>query len=334
MSPRRTPLYALPVLAALAALAANSVEAPPPSAVDFLGEVRPLLQENCNFCHGESARSREADLRLDTALGLYGDRDGARVVVPGDREASLLWQRISAHDEDERMPPARVGLSMPAEAQELLGRWIDEGAPYAPPVDYWSQVRPLLAERCIECHGEDEETREADLRLDTRDGLYGDLGGYASVVPGDPEESELWMRVSDDGDPMPPEDHGPMLSAEELGLVRRWIEEGAAFASEPSPVDWARDIEPLFAERCVDCHGEDEDAREAELRVDTADGLFEDPRAYFALVRERPEDSEIWLRVSDDTDPMPPEDYGPMLSEDELALVQRWIVEGAVWSPK
>ena len=335
MSTRRAPLpLFLGLLALPLALSFESASNEAPRAVDFLADVRPVLQDNCTFCHGENARSREADLRLDTAQGLYGEREGSFVIVPGDKESSMLWQRIASEDDSERMPPAHAGLSLDEGDKELLGRWIEEGASYAAPVDYWTQIKPVLEERCIECHGEDEDAREADLRLDTREGLYGDLGGYAAITPGSLEDSEVWMRISDDGDPMPPEDYGEMLSADEQALFRRWIEEGAAFATEPSPIDWARDIEPLFRRSCYDCHGEDEDAREAELRVDTREGLFEDRGGYFALVAGDPDESEIWLRVSDDSDPMPPDDYSAMLSEDELELVRRWIEEGGVWTPR
>lgn len=94
----------------------------------------------------------------------------------------------------------------------------------------WNEdVRPILAEHCLQCHGPDPATREADLRLDTPEGLRADLGGYAAVVPGEPEESELLYRVTTDDarELMPPADHAEPLTADEVNVLRRWIEEGA-----------------------------------------------------------------------------------------------------------
>ena len=63
-------------------------------------------------------------------------------------------------------------------------------------VDFQRDVRPILSDKCFSCHGYDPETREADLRLDTAEGPYEDLGGYSAVVPGKVMESELYLRIT------------------------------------------------------------------------------------------------------------------------------------------
>ena len=70
------------------------------------------------------------------------------------------------------------------------------------------EIRPILSTNCFECHGPDEDTREADLRLDHRDAAVEDRGGYQAVVPGNAAKSELFARmISDDPDlRMPPAD--------------------------------------------------------------------------------------------------------------------------------
>ncbi len=103
----------------------------------------------------------------------------------------------------------------------------------ARPVDFDSEVRPILSQNCFACHGPDEGSREADLRLDTRQGAFADLGGYAAVVPGDLKASELWLRVTaeESYDLMPPpESHKPALDGDDLATLKAWIEGGAEWA--------------------------------------------------------------------------------------------------------
>ena len=98
-------------------------------------------------------------------------------------------------------------------------------------VNFNRDIRPLLSDRCFHCHGPDAAHREADLRLDTAEGAMTDLGGHAAIVPGKPEESELYRRIisTDVDERMPPEDDGDPLSKEEAELLRRWIEQGAKY---------------------------------------------------------------------------------------------------------
>ncbi|MBS0202174.1 MAG: PSD1 domain-containing protein [Planctomycetes bacterium] len=94
------------------------------------------------------------------------------------------------------------------------------------------QIRPLLSDRCFACHGPDGKRREADLRLDLRDHAVGDADGPLAIVPGSPDKSPLWERItSTDPDlQMPPASaKKPKFTPAELALIRRWIEEGAEY---------------------------------------------------------------------------------------------------------
>ena len=73
-------------------------------------------------------------------------------------------------------------------------------------VRYSRDIRSILSDRCFECHGTDPETRAAGLRLDSFEEATADLGGYAAIVPGDVEASELWQRITSEDvhDIMPP----------------------------------------------------------------------------------------------------------------------------------
>ena len=106
--------------------------------------------------------------------------------------------------------------------------WASPGTSYGQ-IDFNRQIRPILSRHCTTCHGPDEASREADLRLDTFAGATTDLGDYAAVVPGDPQASELLLRIMSDDDPMPPEDHGTQLTDQEIDALRQWISEGAAY---------------------------------------------------------------------------------------------------------
>src|SRR5688572_1813154 len=93
-------------------------------------------------------------------------------------------------------------------------------------------VRPILSGNCFYCHGPDPKHREADLRLDLREGAVADLGGYAAIVPGKPDESALVKRVtSTDADERmpPPASKKPHLSDDDIAILRRWIEQGAEY---------------------------------------------------------------------------------------------------------
>lgn len=99
-------------------------------------------------------------------------------------------------------------------------------------IDFDTQIRPILSDNCFQCHGPDEETRAADLRLDTDEGAHGDLGGYAAFVPNDPDASEGLRRIlSDDPDEvMPPPASKLKLTAAEKKTLRDWIDAGAKWS--------------------------------------------------------------------------------------------------------
>ncbi len=95
-------------------------------------------------------------------------------------------------------------------------------------VSYDRDIRPILAENCFSCHGFDDKTREANLRLDTRQGAV-DEGKV--ILVGQTEKSPLLERVhSTDADLlMPPPESGKKLSDEQKKLLKRWIDQGAVY---------------------------------------------------------------------------------------------------------
>jgi len=91
-------------------------------------------------------------------------------------------------------------------------------------------IRPIMSDTCFKCHG--PGTRKAGLRLDLRDeALKRTESGVTPIVPGKPGESEVVRRLlsTDQDEFMPPPDSHKTLSAEQKGLIQRWIAEGAAY---------------------------------------------------------------------------------------------------------
>lgn len=93
-------------------------------------------------------------------------------------------------------------------------------------ISFNRDVRPILTEFCLHCHGPDEQHREADLRLDVADQALGN-----AIVPGKPEESELLLRIqtSDPDAKMPPPSAKKQLSEEQIETLRNWIAAGASY---------------------------------------------------------------------------------------------------------
>jgi len=97
---------------------------------------------------------------------------------------------------------------------------------------YNRDIRPLLSDRCFQCHGPDDKERKAGLHLDTFEGATEERDGVRAIVPGDPEASELLARVrSHDPDERmpPPELNKPGFTADEIATLTAWIKDGAEY---------------------------------------------------------------------------------------------------------
>ncbi len=112
------------------ASAQNAAAVALPEVIEFNRDIRPILSDNCFFCHGPDKNKREADLRLDTKVGLHGSDGNGGALVPGKPDDSELFQRITSTDEDRRMPPTKSGKSLPDHDIQLLKKWIEQGGGY------------------------------------------------------------------------------------------------------------------------------------------------------------------------------------------------------------
>jgi hypothetical protein len=108
--------------------------------LDFNFQIRPILADRCFKCHGPDDKARKAKLRLDLPESAYALRDaatGTRAIVPRHPEQSELIRRITAKNEDDRMPPLASNLSLTAQEQDLLRRWVEQDAEYKP---HWAFI--------------------------------------------------------------------------------------------------------------------------------------------------------------------------------------------------
>lgn len=99
--------------------------------VEFNRHIRPILSNNCFFCHGPDKEKREGDLRLD----VREEAIEAFAFVPGDTEDGELLHRIFSEDPDEVMPEPKSNKALTETEKLILKRWIGEGAVYE---NHWS----------------------------------------------------------------------------------------------------------------------------------------------------------------------------------------------------
>ena len=114
----------------LAIFPANGAETASPEQIEFFEkQVRPLLVQHCNECHG--AKKQEAALRLDTHVGLQKGSDSGVVFTPGNVDGSRLIQVLKYAEGDTQMPPKG---KLPEDQIAVLRKWLEIGAPWPPEV--------------------------------------------------------------------------------------------------------------------------------------------------------------------------------------------------------
>jgi hypothetical protein len=101
-------------------------------------------------------------------------------------------------------------------------------------VSYNFHIRPILSDRCFKCHGPDANQRKADLRLDDEVAAFAGLKKNPeahALVAGKPNQSELFLRIAstDTAEVMPPPSSNLSLTAFEIKLIKKWIEQGAKY---------------------------------------------------------------------------------------------------------
>jgi len=113
-----------------------------PERISFSLHVRPILSDRCFACHGPDAEGRVTDLRFDTEEGMRATLTNSqrnRAIISGNPNRSEMVHRILSDDPLTRMPPPESNLSLTAEEQAILIRWIEQGAEFE---EHWAFSPP------------------------------------------------------------------------------------------------------------------------------------------------------------------------------------------------
>jgi len=129
------------LIALLIAQAASSAPAPA-SKVDFQRDIRPILSNNCFYCHGPDKGNRMAGLRLDVRDDAFASRKNGAAIVAGKPTESLLYKRIAHEKPAMRMPPATSHKTLTSDQIDTVKRWIEQGAAWK---EHWSFTPPVRA---------------------------------------------------------------------------------------------------------------------------------------------------------------------------------------------
>ena len=151
-----------------------------------------------------------------------------------------MLQRFFTGCDRPKATASAVTLAIPFMLAWLLNMamtFVLEPASAADPVgpSFTRDIKSLLSNRCLRCHGPDAVARQGGgddgLRLDTFAGATADLNGHAAIVPGHPDKSAMIVRMtsSDPDFVMPPPDSGDRLSPKQIDTITHWIALGAIY---------------------------------------------------------------------------------------------------------
>ena len=244
------------------------------TAVDFNRDIEPILQTQCVKCHGGD--NAQAGLRLDSEAGILKGGVSGRSIVPGHSSDSLLVKRLMGLADAPRMPmggdplpPDKIALirawidrgsiagppgaanaesvaASPVENQPQPvashpqantggtgARDAGQDSQAAGSAIFADQIRPILSARCYQCHG--PAVQQNGLRLDSLAAILKGSDSGKVIAPGSSEKSPLVRRLVAAERPQMPYG-GPPLPAEQIQLIRQWIDSGAPGPDSTAPL--------------------------------------------------------------------------------------------------
>ena len=257
--------------------------------------VAPFLKNHCYKCHNED--KVKGKLRLDTIdfIKQGGKTDDPPLIVHGNAEGSNLYQLMVIDDEDEIMPPDGM---LPQSHTDFIKWWIDT-----------AETDADLFEKKVKDANVPEKfkTINSKKKLKVKEAHKG-ANEEAKAAPTDKVEEKV----------------------EEVKEQAEAVKEKAVEAvASTGGVDFAKQVAPIFEERCIKCHGEEK--QKGEYRMDKAEFVMvageseEKP-----IVPGKPDESylvKLIKMTDDDDDVMPPK--GGTLKPEQIAIIVKWIEEGA-----
>ncbi len=225
--PRHFTTGLLTLLATLPGLAAAKM--------DFVLDVKPLLESTCLSCHGPE--KPKGDLDLSTRVtALKGGENGAAIVPGKPAESRLYTSTILPAGHDDIMPPK--GATLTKTQSEVLRQWIEQGAVWPESlklekvqrIDFVKDVQPILELNCVACHRDGHD--KGSLRLDERDLAFKGGDGGAGIVAFRPKDSPVYTSTSlapDHEGLMPPAKKNGPLPKDKIETLAKWIEQGASW---------------------------------------------------------------------------------------------------------
>lgn len=224
-----------------------------------------VMDKHCFECHGPD--KQKGNLRMDSLEALLKGGDSEEpAIVQGHADKSEVMYRVFLESTDEDvMPPSKKARMSKQEIQTLI-QWVDDGAVWIPEVlgkaaalnpnevsemhknlgvdlttpmtpeeekEFRNTIEIVLRNNCTGCHGPQKE--KGGLRLDTKRLAFSGGDSGPAIVPGKPEESEMYIRMTlskDDEDVMPPSEKS-RVNPTQIEHIRKWIANGARW---PEPV--------------------------------------------------------------------------------------------------
>ena len=208
---------------------------PPPSTKkpDFENDIWPIFKERCVHCHG--AEKQKGKYRMDSREAAIKGQEDPNIVPGKSAESRFIHLLVPAIAGEDRMPPPDDNGKVPPLTDAQIGiirAWIDQGAPWPEQkkepvvlVDFAKEIQPIFKTSCGECHGATQQ--KGGFRVDSKEDLLKGGEGYGKVIlPGNSAKSPLVAIIAGmDDDIAEKEKH--KLAANQVELLKKWIEQGA-----------------------------------------------------------------------------------------------------------
>jgi mono/diheme cytochrome c family protein len=231
-----------------------------------------------------------------------------------------------------------IGLALPLALAAAEKKPVDTSKiplPVPRKVDFVKEVYPLFKESCISCHG--PEKQKGKYRMDSKEAAFKDTDYGPTIVPGKSAESSLIHMCCNliDEMMMPPPSDKPgksePLTAEQIGILRAWIDQGAEWVAGADnyvkPVTFEADIKPIFQQACGECHGAT--APKGEFAAVSLEAVLKGGKGYGKVVTAGDVKKSSLITIVSGQDEDLPQTEKHKLPPKQIELVKKWIEQGA-----